>query len=57
MTRGGPWLRLCAVGASAAVALVVASGELGIAHRVLVVIALPLLAAFVLGAWFAHRLG
>jgi heme o synthase len=51
----GPWLRLCAVGASAAVALVVASGELGIAHRVLVVIALPLLAAVVLGAWFAHR--
>jgi heme o synthase len=55
MTRAGPWLRLCAVGASAAVALVVASGELGIAHRVLVVIALPLLAAVVLGAWFAHR--
>jgi heme o synthase len=55
MTRAGPWLRLCAVGASAAVALVVASGELAIAHRVLVVIALPLLAAVVLGAWFAHR--
>jgi heme o synthase len=55
MTRAGPWLRLCAVGASAAVALVVASGELGIAHRVLVVITLPLLAAIVLGAWFAHR--
>jgi heme o synthase len=55
MTRAGPWLRLCAVGASAAVALVVASGELGIAHRMLVVIALPLLAAVVLGAWFAHR--
>jgi heme o synthase len=51
----GPWLRLCAVAASAAVALVVASGELGIAHRALVVVALPLLAAVVLGAWFAHR--
>jgi protoheme IX farnesyltransferase len=51
----GPWLRLCAVGASAAVALVVASGELGIAHRVLVVVALPLLVAMVLGAWLAHR--
>jgi protoheme IX farnesyltransferase len=51
----GPWLRLCAVGASAAVALVVASGELGIAHRALVVVALPLLAAVVLGAWFGHR--
>jgi protoheme IX farnesyltransferase len=51
----GPWLRLCALGASAAVALVVASGELGIAHRILVVIALPLLVAVVLGAWFGHR--
>jgi heme o synthase len=51
----GPWLRLCALGATAAVGLVVASGELGIAHRVLVVVALPLLAALVLGAWFAHR--
>jgi protoheme IX farnesyltransferase len=51
----GPWLRLCGIGASAAVALVVASGELGIAHRVLVVVALPLLAALVLGAWYAHR--
>jgi heme o synthase len=53
--RAGPWLRLCAVGASAAVALVVASGELEIAHRVLVVVTLPLLVAMVLGAWFAHR--
>jgi heme o synthase len=53
--KAGPWLRLCGVGAAAAVGLVVASGELGIAHRVLVVIALPLLAALVLGAWFAHR--
>jgi protoheme IX farnesyltransferase len=51
----GPWLRLCALGASATVALVVASGELGIAHRALVVVALPLLVALVLGAWFAHR--
>jgi heme o synthase len=53
--RAGPWLRLCGVGASAAVALVVASGELGITHRVLVAVALPLLTAVVLGAWFAHR--
>jgi protoheme IX farnesyltransferase len=37
------------------VGLVVASGELGITHRVLVAVALPLLAALVLGAWFAHR--
>jgi heme o synthase len=55
MTRAGPWLRLCGVGASAAGVLAVASGELGIAHRVLVVVAVPLLVALVLGAWFAHR--
>jgi protoheme IX farnesyltransferase len=53
--RAGPWLRLCGLGASGAVALVVASGELGIAHRTLVVVALPLLVALALGAWFAHR--
>jgi protoheme IX farnesyltransferase len=35
--------------------LAVASGELDIAHRVLVVVAVPLLVALVLGAWFAHR--
>jgi protoheme IX farnesyltransferase len=51
----GPWLRLCALGASAAGVLAVASGSLEIAHRVLVVVALPLLVAVVLGAWFAHR--
>jgi heme o synthase len=55
MTRAGPWLRLCGIGASAAGVLAVASGELGIAHRVLVVVAVPLLVALVLGAWFAHR--
>jgi heme o synthase len=53
--RAGPWLRLCGLGATAAVGLVVASGELGIAHRALVLVALPLLVAVVLGAWFAHR--
>jgi heme o synthase len=53
--RAGPWLRLCGVGASAAGVLVVVSGELGITHRVLVVVAAPLLVALVLGAWFAHR--
>jgi protoheme IX farnesyltransferase len=46
---------LCGLGASAAVGLVIASGELGIAHRVLVVVAVPLLVAMVLGSWFAHR--
>jgi heme o synthase len=55
MTSAGPWLRLCGIGASAAGVLAVASGELGIAHRVLVVVAVPLLVALVLGAWFAHR--
>ena len=53
--RAGPWLRLCGVGATVAVALVVASGELGIAHRALVLVALPLLVAMALGTWFAHR--
>jgi protoheme IX farnesyltransferase len=53
--RAGAWLRLCGVGATAAVALVVGSGEHGIIHRALVLIALPLLVAMVLGARFAHR--
>ena len=53
--KSGPWLRLCGVGASGAGVLVVASGELGIAHRALVVVAVPLLGALVLGGWFAHR--
>jgi heme o synthase len=53
--KAGPWLRLCGLGATATGALVVASGGLGIAHRALVVVALPLLAAMVVGAWFAHR--
>ncbi len=53
--RAGPWFRLCALGATAAVGLVVASGELGIAHRALVLVELPLLIALVVGSWFAHR--
>ena len=53
--RAGPWLRLCGVGATAAVGMVVASGELGITHRALVVVALPLLVALVVAAWVAHR--
>ena len=40
--RAGPWLRLCGLGATAAVVAVVASGELGITHRALVLVALPL---------------
>jgi protoheme IX farnesyltransferase len=50
----GPWLRLCGVGATAAVALVVASGELGLTHRGLVLAALPLLVALVVGTRLAH---
>jgi protoheme IX farnesyltransferase len=53
--RAGPWLRLCGVGAVGVSVLVVASAELGIAHRALVLVALPLLVAMALGAWFAHR--
>ena len=47
---GGPWLRLCGLGASATGVLVVASGSLGITHRALVLVALPLLVAMVLAA-------
>jgi heme o synthase len=53
--KAGPWLRLCGLGAAAAGVLVVASGSLGITHRALVGVAVPLLVATVLGTWFAHR--
>jgi heme o synthase len=51
----GPWLRLTALAAVAGTALVVASGELGLAHRLLAAVALPPLAALVVAGWFAHR--
>lgn len=53
----GPWLRLIAVGASAAAALAVASGALSLhtAHRALAALAVPPLAALVAAAWVAHR--
>jgi len=53
----GPWLRLIAVGASAAAALAVVSGALSLhtAHRVLAALAVPPLAALVAAAWVAHR--
>jgi protoheme IX farnesyltransferase len=51
----GPWLRLCALAGAVAAALVVASGELGLAHRALALLALPLLVALVAAAWLAHR--
>jgi heme o synthase len=55
--RPGPWLRLIALGASAATALAVVSGALSLhtAHRVLAALALPPLAALVAAAWVAHR--
>ena len=51
----GPWLRLCALSGGMAAALVVASGELGLAHRALALAALPPLTALVVAAWVAHR--
>jgi protoheme IX farnesyltransferase len=50
----GPWLRLCGIASSATAAAAVASGSLGIAHRLLTVIAVPLLAALVVAARLAH---
>jgi heme o synthase len=53
----GPWLRLTALGASAATLLAAVSGSLalGTAHRLLAALALPPLAALVAAAWVAHR--
>jgi protoheme IX farnesyltransferase len=53
--RPGPWLRLCGIAASVGAALVVASGELGLTHRVLALVALPPLIAIVVAAWLEHR--
>lgn len=54
--RPGPWLRLTALFASAAVLLAVISGaaSLGAAHRVLAALALPPLVALVVAARLAH---
>jgi protoheme IX farnesyltransferase len=51
----GPWLRLTASAAAASSFVVVISGELGIAHRVLAETALPPLVALLAAASFAHR--
>ncbi len=55
--RPGPWLRLIALGASAAAALAVISGTLSLhtAHRALAALAVPPLAALVAAGWVAHR--
>jgi protoheme IX farnesyltransferase len=51
----GVWLRLTALGAALGTGLAAASGELDVAHRVLVVLALPPLVALVVAAWVSHR--
>jgi protoheme IX farnesyltransferase len=52
-----PWLRLCAVGASAATLVAVVSGASGwnAAHQLLSALALPPLVAVALAAWLGHR--
>jgi protoheme IX farnesyltransferase len=50
----GPWLKLCAAGAPAAVVLAVISGQLGFVHRALVAAALPPLVAVAVAAWTSH---
>jgi protoheme IX farnesyltransferase len=53
----GAWLRLAALGAAAVTALVVISGalDLGLPHRLLAILAVPLLTAVVVAAATAHR--
>jgi protoheme IX farnesyltransferase len=53
----GAWLRLAALGAAAVTALVVVSGalHLGLPHKALAILALPLLTAVVVAAATAHR--
>jgi heme o synthase len=53
----GLWLRLTALGATAATLLAVVSGAaaLGTAHRALAALAVPPLVALVVAAWIAHR--
>ena len=53
----GPWLRLTALGAAAAVFLAVVSGSAGVgaAHQLLAALALPPLVALTAAAWLVHR--
>jgi protoheme IX farnesyltransferase len=55
--RPGPWLRLIALSASAAILLAVVSGAAGLhtAHRVLAALGLPPLIALTVAAWVAYR--
>jgi protoheme IX farnesyltransferase len=52
-----PWLRLAALGASAATLVAVISGaaSLGAAHQLLSALALPPLVAVLIAAWLGHR--
>jgi heme o synthase len=53
----GPWLRTCALLASAGALLAVVSGaaHLGATHRLLAALVAPPLAALLVSAWLAHR--
>jgi heme o synthase len=51
----GPWLRLTAFAGAIATGVAAASGELGLAHRGLVTLAIPLLVAVCVAALVAHR--
>jgi protoheme IX farnesyltransferase len=53
----GAWLRVTALGASAALVLAVATGAsgLGTAHRLIAALALPPLVAICAAAWLCHR--
>src|SRR6476661_2274420 len=57
MATSSPWLRLTALGASAATLLAVISGaaSLGAAHQLLSALALPPLVAVLVAAWLGHR--
>jgi protoheme IX farnesyltransferase len=53
----GPWLRICALVASAGTLVAVVSGaaSLGTTHRLLAALVAPPLAALLAAAWLAHR--
>ena len=53
--RPGIFLRLLALAAAVATAVVVATGEWARAHHATVLVALALLVGFALAAWLAHR--
>src|SRR5690348_6643333 len=57
MRSPSPWLRLTAIGASAATLLAVVSGalSLGAAHQLLSAVALPPLVAVAIAAWLEYR--